>query len=322
MFKRAVCVVFAAAVGFAAAPSHAQSWPSRGIEIVVAAAAGSGPDASLRLYTERLAKNLGQSVIVNNRPGGSGVVGVQAALRATPDGHTFFLGTPSQLIINKYILKDLPYNPDTDLVPVSLLGLSPYIVLSNPQLPAKNLQELVAYDRANPGKTFLAYEGAAAKGGAAYFKKVTGTDVSLVPYVNPNQSMTDTLAGQVQLTIQGAVLSVPLAKEGKLRALAVTGDKRYEFLPDVPTMNETFPQFGNYTTWIMVLAPKGTPADAVQRMSTELGRISQMEETKQAFRNLSILVAESATPDYAASFLREQSAQFAKMAAAAELKPE
>src|SRR5215204_5607908 len=150
---------------FLALPStgYAQVWPNRHIEIILPTSAGSGPDVTMRSYTDRVAKSLGQSIIINNRPGASGVIAAQAAARSQPDGYTFFLASPAQLIINKYVLKDLPYNPDADFVPVSRLNRAPFIVLANPRLPIKSLSDLVAYNKANPGKVFLSYEGATGK---------------------------------------------------------------------------------------------------------------------------------------------------------------
>jgi tripartite-type tricarboxylate transporter receptor subunit TctC len=307
-----------------ASTSFAQGWPNRHIEIILPTAAGSGPDVTMRSYTDRLAKSLGQPIIINNRPGASGAIAAQAAARSQPDGYTFFLASPAQLILNKYVLKDLPYDPDTDFVPVSLLNRAPFIVLTNPRLPIKSLSDLVAYNKANRGNVFVSHEGATGKATAAYLNKVMDLEMTLVPYVNAVKAIQDLVGGSadVHVHVQGSALALPFAKDGRLQALAVTSGSRFEQLPDVPAMSEAYPSFGNFETWLMLLAPKGTPDAVIRRMSGEIGRVAQIDEMKRLFQNLGVLPAESGSPEAAAKFLREQSLQVAKMAAAAALKPE
>src|SRR5687768_3547935 len=189
---------------------HAQVWPSRHIEIILPTSAGSGPDVTMRSYTDRVAKNLGQSIIINNRPGASGAIAAQAAARSQPDGHTFFLASPAQLIINKYVLKNLPYDPDIDFVPVSLLNRAPFIVLTNPRLPIKSLIDLVAYNKANRGNVFVSHEGATGKATAAYLNKVIDLEMTLVPYVNAVTAIQDLVGGSsdVHVHVQGSALAL------------------------------------------------------------------------------------------------------------------
>ena len=171
MIRTALLVVMLLALP---STGHAQVWPNRHIEIILPTSAGSGPDVTMRSYTDKVAKSLGQPIVINNRPGASGAIAAQAAARSQPDGHTFLLASPAQLIINKYVLKDLPYDPDVDLVPVSLLNRAPFIVLTSPRLPIRSLGDLVAYDKANRGKVFVSHEGATGKATAAYVNKVMG----------------------------------------------------------------------------------------------------------------------------------------------------
>jgi tripartite-type tricarboxylate transporter receptor subunit TctC len=304
--------------------SYAQGWPNRHIEIILPASAGSGPDVTMRSYTDRLAKSLGQPIIINNRPGASGAIAAQAAARSQPDGYTFFLASPAQLIFNKYVLKDLPYDPDIDFVPVSLLNRAPFIVLTNPRLPIKSLSDLVAYSKANRGNVFVSHEGATGKATAAYLNKVMDLEMTLVPYANAVKAIQDLVGGSadVHVHVQGSALALPFAKDGRLQALAVTSSSRFEQLPDVPAMSEVYPSFGNFETWLMLLAPKATPDAVIRRMSSEIGRIAQIDEMKRLFQNLGVLPADSGSPESAAKFLREQNLQVAKMAAAAALKPE
>jgi tripartite-type tricarboxylate transporter receptor subunit TctC len=321
MIKTAVFLAISLALP---STSDAQGWPNRHIEIILPTSAGSGPDVTMRSYTDRLAKSLGQPIIINNRPGASGAIAAQAAARSQPDGYTFFLASPAQLIINKYVLKDLPYDPDIDFVPVSLLNRAPFIVLTNPRLPIKSLSDLVAYSKANRGNVFVSHEGATGKATAAYLNKVMDLEMTLVPYVNAVTAIQDLVGGNadVHVHVQGSALALPFAKDGRLRALAVTSSSRFEQLPDVPAMSEVYPGFGNFETWLMLLAPKGTPDAVIRRISSEIGRIAKIDEMKRLFQNLGVLPADSGSPESAVKFLREQNLQVAKMAAAASLKPE
>jgi tripartite-type tricarboxylate transporter receptor subunit TctC len=300
----------------------AQSWPSKPIQIVVAGAAGSGPDITLRAYTDRLGKRLGQPVVVNNRPGASGTIAAQLVARAAADGYIFFLGTASQLIINKYVLKELNYDPDRDFEPVVLLNRAPFLILVNPKLPIGTLADLVKYDRANPGKLTLAYEGAAAQAAAGYLNRVVGLSAVLVPYNSPTQALMDTVSGRTDIHVQGSILAVPRMRDASLRALAATGAKRMSLFPDVPTMNETYSAFGSYEAWAMIVAPRGLPRPVAARIAGAVGEIAVLEDVLKLFAGTGVENAESYTPEASAAFLSQQNAQFAKMAAAAELKPQ
>src|SRR4051812_13917955 len=192
---------FLAAAGallVSSAAAMAQPWPSRPVQIIVPAAAGSGPDVTLRAYTEKMAKNLGQPVVVLNRPGAQGAIGAQATAKEPPDGYTFMLGSLGQLIANKYTMKAPGYDPDKDFVPVALIGRAPYIVLVNPSLPIQSLADLAKYDRENPGKVSLAYEGAAVLAASAHLKRLMNLSLQLVAYNSPLQAIQDTIGGTAQ----------------------------------------------------------------------------------------------------------------------------
>jgi tripartite-type tricarboxylate transporter receptor subunit TctC len=328
--KKAIAVglgigaVVAAATTVLATSAAAQEWPRRKIiEIIIPSAAGSGPDATIRSYSEHLAKNLGQGIVITNRAGGSGTIAASAAARSDPDGYTFLLASPSQLVVNKYTIKNLSYDPDKDFQPVALVGRAPYIVLTNPDMPFRTLPELIAYNAKNPGKVFVAYEGASAKAASIYLLRALGINLTMVPYVNPNQAVQDLLAGNTQLHLQGTALALPFVKDGRLPALAVTGGERFPPIPDVPAVGETFPRFGAFETWVMLLAPRGTPQPIIHRMSKEIEQIAQLPDMRKLFDNLGIIGADAdASPEAAVAFLQRQNEQFAKMAEIADLKPE
>ncbi len=176
---------------------------------------------SLRLYTDRLAKVIGQTVIVRNVVGASGAIGAQAAARSAPDGYNFFMGSNGHLVVNKYAMKNPGYNPDKDFVPVALLNRAPYMLLVNPALPINSVAELGTYARSNPGKAFLAYEGSSVQAIAAYTKQVLGLPIDLVAYNSPLQAIQDTFGGSAQFHIQGTAIGLAFVTDQRLRALAV-----------------------------------------------------------------------------------------------------
>ena len=318
-------VGLAAAVGAASVATNAmaQEWPKRKvIEIIIPSAAGSGPDVTIRSYSDYLAKNLGQSVVISNRAGGSGTIAASAAARAEPDGYTFLLASLSQLVVNKYTIKNLSYDPDKDFKPVALLNRAPFIVLTNPSMPFRSLPELVAYNAKNPGKVFVAYEGASAKAASIYLMRAMGIDLTLVPYVSSSQAVQDLLAGNTQLHLQGTALALPFVKDDRLPALAVTGGERFPAIPNVPAVRESFPEFGEFETWVMLLAPRGTPDAIVQRMSKQIGEIAKLPAMRKLFDNVGIIAVDDSSPEAAVAFLQRQNEQFAKMAKAADMKPE
>ena len=300
----------------------AQQWPSRPVQFIVPAAAGSGPDVTLRPYTDRIAKSIGQPVVVLNRPGAQGAIGAQATAKEPPDGYTFMLASLGQLVANKYTMKTPGYNPDKDFVPVALLGRAPYMVLVNPSLPIHSLADLAKYDRENPGKLSLAYEGSSVLAGSAHLKRLMGLSLELVGYNSPLQAIQDTIGGIAQVHVQGTAIGLSFATNGKLRAIAVTTDKRLPQLASVPTVNESYPDFGSFEAWLMIVAPANTPPDIVQRMSVEIARAGDSQELRDLFSKLGFFDNEDRTPQATAAYLKQQNDQFAKMAKAADLKPE
>jgi tripartite-type tricarboxylate transporter receptor subunit TctC len=232
------------------------------------------------------------------------------------------LGSLGQLIANKYTMKAPGYDPDKDFVPVALIGRAPYIVLVNPSLPIQSLADLAKYDRENPGKVSLAYEGAAVLAASAHLKRLMNLSLQLVAYNSPLQAIQDTIGGTAQVHIQGTAIGLSFATSNKLRAIAVTTDKRLPQLSDVPIVNESYPGFGSFEAWLMIVAPANTPPDIVQRMSAEIARAGASQELRDLFSKLGFFEDDDFSPGAAAAYLKRQNEQFAIMAKAADLKPE
>ena len=226
------------------------------------------------------------------------------------------------LIVNKYTMKTPGYDPYKDFTPVALLNRAPYMLLANTSVPAKTLAELTAHAKANPGKLFLAFEGASVKAVATYLRAALDLPIELVAYNSPLNAIQDTLGGTAQLHVQGTAIGLAFVKDGRLRPLAVISASRLLQLADVPTLAELHPGFGAFDAWMSVVAPTGTPADIVRRMSAELHTIGSLQEVKSVFEKLGFFEETDRSPERAAAYIRSQSEQFDRMAKTANFVPE
>ena len=270
--RRAVLQAAGAGAASLALPAMAQSaWPSKAIRFVVPFAPGGTSEIVARSVAAELSKQLGQSVYVENKPGGAGVTAMQEVAHAAPDGHTIILGHVGTLAVNPYMLKNQPYDVNKDFVPVTLLAKVPNVFVIHPDVPAKNFQEFVAYVKKNPGKLNYGSAGNASAGHLAmeYLKLVTGMFITHIPYRGTGPQLTDLLAGRTQASSAGLPALSAHIKSGKLRAIAVGTTQRISSLPDVPTVAEL--GFKNFETsqWYGILAPAGTPADVVKHLQEE-----------------------------------------------------
>ena len=251
----------------------AQPWPSRPVQFIVPAAAGSGPDVTLRAYTDRWRKASGNPSWSSTDPAPKVPLDHRPRPRSRRTDIHSCLASLGQLVANKYTMKTLGYDPDKDFVPVALIGRAPYMVLVNPNLPVRSLADLVKHDRENPGKVSLAYEGSSVLAGSALsqasygFKSGTGClQFTASGHSRYNgRHRTGACAGNGHRF-------VVCDSAQKLRAIAITTDKRLPQLSDVPTVNESYPDFGSFEAWLMIVAPANTPPDVVQRMSAEIAR--------------------------------------------------
>ena len=254
----------------------AQTYPTRTINIVIAFPPGGPTEGVVRLLAEKLSLSLGQPVVIENRPGGAGgSVGTRSVASAAPDGHTLLLSPPGPLVVAPVIYKNIGYDPAKAFTPIAaLLSISQMLVV-NPAVPVKSVQELVAYAKANPGKIFFPSPGYGTQPHllGELFKLMAGVDIVHVPYKGPAAAVTDLLAGQVQMLFESIGPLLPYIEAGKLRALAVTGEARDPQLPNVPTTIESgFPELQS-TFWTGILAPAGTPASIVNRLNAEINAI-------------------------------------------------
>ena len=250
--------------------ARAQSWPNRPIRMLLGFAAGGSADIAARLIAQWLSDRLGQPVVIENRTGAASNIAAEAVARATPDGYTLFFATSANAI-NATFYDNLKFDLKSDFAPVSGVLRTPNVLNVNPALPVQTVPEFIAHLRANPGKLAMASTGNGTSIHLAgeLFMSLTGTKMVHVPYRSPPQAMTDLIAGQVQVMFDVITQGIGHVKAGRLRALAVTTANRVEILPDVPALAEFVPGF-EASSWNAVLAPKGTPAEIVERLNREI----------------------------------------------------
>ena len=249
-------------------PANAQSYPERLIKIVVPFPAGGPSDVAARLVTQPLSSKLGQSVIIENLPGAGGRTGAKAVAQASPDGYTLLLGGTNPNAIAQSLYRNLNFEPLKDFTAVALIGLDSNALVVNPSVPAKTLQELVQYAKANPGKlTSGSTVGIGPHICLELFRARTGTDIAFIPYKGAAPAIADLLGGQIQIGMTSKAVLLPLIREGRLRALAVTSEVRWPELPDVPTMGESgFDRFPAYLR-SGLLAPARTPEAIIDKLN-------------------------------------------------------
>ncbi|MEX8494684.1 Bug family tripartite tricarboxylate transporter substrate binding protein [Sphaerotilus sp.] len=287
--RRLALTVLGGLVASLGLPASAQTaWPNKPLTLIVPFPAGGGTDAFARPLSALLTRQLGQQVIVDNRGGAGGNVGAGAAAKAAPDGYTWFMGAVHHAIAPA-IYPKLDYSLSRDFIPVALISSVPQVIVVNPQkVPAKDLKELLAYIRARPG--LLTY-GSAGNGSSHHlagelFKMQTKTFITHIPYRGAGPALQDLMGGQVDMMFDGFGSSAAHIKSGRLRAIAVAGDKRAPGFPDIPTAAESGVPTYKVATWYGLWAPKGTPAEVIEKMSAELKTVLNSPELKTAWTSI------------------------------------
>lgn len=305
IFSRRVALGAALALALPLA-ALAQDYPSKPIKIVVPVPAGGAADTLARIIGDRLTAKFGQPVIVENRVGANGNIGADFVAHSPPDGYTLLLSPPGPLAINKSLYKKMSYDSDA-LVPVSVVAANPNVLLVHPSVPAKTLQELIAYAKANPGKLNYASSGSGSTTHLAgeLLKQKAGIEATHVPYKGGPPAYRDLMAGQVHIMFQGLATAMPQIREGSVRALAVGSDKRHPAVPDVPTLAETFPGFVT-VSWTGLAAPPNTPPAIVQKLQAAIAETLKNPEATQGVKGLDVRDLVVSTPAEAAKFFNEE----------------
>ena len=280
-------LVAGAALGLAAALASAQTYPNKPIRMVVTFPPGGAPDTLARIFGEK--SQLGQTVVIDNKPGAGGNIGADFVAKAPADGYTLVMGTVGTHSINGALYAKMPYDMVKDFAPVAHVASAPNLLVVNNDLPVKTVAELIAYMKANPNKLSFGSPGigSSVHVSGELFKSLTGTSMTHVPYKGRQFAIPDLVGGQIQLMFDNMPSALPMAKEGKIRAVAQTTAKRSAAAPDVPTVAETVPGF-EATTWFAVFAPAGTPRDVVNRVNAEMQRVFKLPDVQEKLRALGL----------------------------------
>jgi tripartite-type tricarboxylate transporter receptor subunit TctC len=313
--KHAFLATVAMAMASATTLAPAQgAFPSHPVTLVVPFPPGGGTDTGARIVAERLGRTWGQTVIVENKGGAAGIIGADAVAKAKPDGYTILMGNIGTQAINPSLYKKLPYDPNTAFAPIALVAELPLAMMVNPDVPVKTANEFIALARSEPGK--LSYSSSGAGGAphlaAEMFKEATGTAILHVPYRGGGPAVADLLAGHVELSFMTVLEASGHIKAGKLRALAVTGDKRVAALPDVPTLSEAAVPGFNSISWIGLLAPAATPKDIVEKISAAVREVLATPEVKNKLLELGAIPAGN-TPAQFQALIEKDRVRYAKI---------
>jgi tripartite-type tricarboxylate transporter receptor subunit TctC len=313
--SRSLVLMLAGAVAIQSlASAHAQDFPSRPMTLVVPWPAGGAQDALGRLLAPRLAGRLGKPLTVENRPGAGSVIGMAAVARANPDGHTL-VQAGAAFAINATVHKKLPYDPVHDFAPIALVARVPFVVVVHPSLPARSAAELVALAKAKPESLSYASGGPGSPHHlfAELFKSVTGAQLAHIPYKGSAPAVTDVIAGHVPIHFSDPAASLPLVREGKLRALGVTTAARLPSAPDIPPIAETGVPGFDAASWIMIVAPRKTSKDIIAKLHAEFRDIAQSPELRDQVIALGMIPVNSPTPQELQTFIGSEIARWAKV---------
>ena len=309
------------AIGLWTTPATAQTYPAKPIKVIVPYTPGSPVDVLARVVTQHAAVRLGQTMIIDNRPGAGTTIGTKVAATAEPDGHTLLVGATS-FVLSFLIYQNLDYEPVKSFTPVAMLAHAPQVLVIAPSVPATTVPEFIAYAKANPGKLNFGYGlGTLPHILGELFKAVTGTDIASIPYKGGAQAITDMLGGRIQMNFGTTATLLPLIRQGKIRALAVTTEKRSNDLPEVPTMIESgLPQLGLIFS-AGLLAPAGTPVGIVDKLNAEINGAMRTPELAAAMAKLGFEPKDWSPRRYA-DFLADEMQRWPALVQAAGVKPE
>jgi tripartite-type tricarboxylate transporter receptor subunit TctC len=301
----------------------AQAWPAKPMRIVVPFPPGGGTDIGTRILAQKLQEAWGQAVVIENKPGAAGIVGTELTAKSAPDGYTFMMGNIGTHAINVSLYKQLSYDPVKDFAPVAMVADLPLLLLVHPSVPVKSVQELIALAKSQPGKLNFSSSGA---GGSMHvaaelFKSMAGVDIVHIPYKGGAPAVADLISGHVPMSFATVLETIQFVKAGKVRALAVTNNRRSIALPDLPTISEAGLPGYQSISWLALFAPAGTPKEIVNKTSLETVRILKLPDVRER------LLAQGAepigsTPEQLAAILAADIAKYARVIRESGYKPE
>ena len=324
--RRSVLIGGAAALGampFLSGRLRADTWPSRPVKFVVPFAAGGTTDILGRLVAAKLSEEYGQQFIIENKPGAGGNIAADYVAKADPDGYTFIVGTPGTHAINKYVQKNMPYDPLNDIQPVTIIARVPNLMSVNPDVPAKSVAEFIAYAKSKPGQIFYGTPGLGSTAHLAteLFKSMTGIDIVHVPYKGSAPALTDLVAGRVQVMIDNLPAVLPFAENNNVRPLAISTITRWPLLPNIPTIAESGVAGYDAAAWFTVAAPAKVSKEIVTKLNASVIKFIKSPDGIERIRKLGGEPI-GGTPEEMQKFVIAETEKWGKVAAFAGIKPE
>ena len=303
------------------AVAQGADYPSKPIKIVVTFPPGGSSDAIIRILSTRLNDKLGQALVIDNRPGAGGNIGLSVVAKAAPDGYVLGVGAAGGLTANSSLYPQMPFDVAKDFQPITMLAAIPFVLVGHPSVPADNMQQLIAYAKSQPGKVSIGHggNGTAMHLSTALFTQMSDLKMIEVPYRGSGPAAMDTLSGQIQLSITDLAAALPHIKAGKLKAFAVTSPKRLNNLPEVPTLSESGLTGYDSTGWFGLVAPAGTPAAIIQRLNTEFTAALNDEAIKTQMRQ-SGMEPVATTTEGLDAYIKSETQKWAKVIRQANIK--
>jgi len=318
-------IVLAAAAALLSAgmlpPALAQAWPGKPLRIIVPFAPGGVTDMVSRTMAQGLSAELGQTVVVENRAGASGISGAEAAAKADPDGYTLMMGNISTLAINAAVFEKLPYDPQKSFTPISMVARQPLLVAVNPALPAKTIPELIKLGKAKPNSLNFGSAGASLRLATEAFNQAAGLKMTHVPYKGSGPAMTDLIAGHIEVLFDAFSSLYPFVQEGKVRALAITSARRSPLAPELPTLTELGLPKVEVTSWQALVAPAGVPPAVSERLVDAVHKVLAKPAVQAQLARQGVEPV-SSTPQELARYADEEMKRWKAVAQAAGVKPE
>ena len=316
-FARLACA--AALLALSVSSATAQNYPARQITLVVPFAPGGPADFLGRLIGLKMGEDLGQQVVIDNRPGANTIIGAQAVAKAAPDGYTLLMAIDGTLVMNPFLYSKLAYDPFKDFVPVSLVALVPSALVGNINIPVSSIKDLVEQEKAKPGTFQIGISTPTSQVNVGLLNMMAGTNFTMVPYRGGTTQVTGILAGDIPLGMESINVSLPLWRDNKLKILGLVSAQRLSLAPEIPTISETFPGY-DLGIWQSIVAPAGTPREVVSKLHGSIKKVLAMPEVREKLLAAGIEPASSNSPEEFAAFIRSQAETRAKVIQAVGIK--
>jgi tripartite-type tricarboxylate transporter receptor subunit TctC len=311
--KRLLAGLFAITIAaLSTVPAGAQAYPTRQITLIVPFAPGGPADFLGRLIGQKMSEDLGQQVVIDNRPGANTIIGAQAVAKAAPDGYTLLMAIDGTLVMNPFLYSKLAYDPFKDFAPISLVALVPSAVVGNIRIPVNSIRELVDQEKAKPGTFQIGISTPTSQVNVGLLNQMAGTSFTMVPYRGGTTQITGILAGDIPLGMESINVSLPLWRDKKVKILGLVSAQRLSLAPEIPTIAETFPGY-DLGIWQSIVAPAGTPPAVMARLFASIHKVMQMPEVRDKLLAAGIEPAASKSPEDFAAFIRAQADVRAKV---------